>query len=641
MLVEAAKIGGVRRIAIIDDAYDPPSGGEISEDAFNQFVQALDATPEIAAALTAQSALRERHLDDWETFTTDAALIQELWIFHIGGGASAEVDPRTQPALGSLFRDIHVDRISKLQQLKPLEDLLSQLNGTLWKLGADSEPRIVAKADVVFLDLYLSNEAPPIPDKGKSPRSVLDRARERAINYLRTVRSLTDNDLKVAAPAFVLISSQGTDLVGQAFRRKAQQTASRFRFVSKQAIAGGEPHGLLAIADIFRTREACAVIEPFQKLWPKVLREAQEWVAAKLLDLDISDFGRLYHESLRSEGQPVQDYVKELIAGALAERVSKAFSEHHPAPLGESPFAKTPSYFFEAPSNAFADLYGATRITQDPGFRGSDGMDPMSGDLYLEGAPPKGKRTSLNKRSIAAVMSPLCDLVGRNGKEPAAKSVLLLEGILRPATFKHEGEPQTVSVNGGFYEVEWAMKNPRAITMTAVKTHRRKNEWTWLGRLKAEHFLALQSSYLASIGRVGLLKSPGIFQPLAGQVWVRDAGTLTPIGPRFAARNQFAYLSPDQTKSPEKQPIFFSGEFIETFSKLITGIETDATRSLSLKTKAKGVLERMEAVFGLIEKRSATAHTINNYVRVDLLETKNAEPPQSQNGVFIIAVWKV
>jgi predicted dithiol-disulfide oxidoreductase (DUF899 family) len=87
--------------------------------------------------------------------------------------------------------------------------------------------------------------------------------------------------------------------------------------------------------------------------------------------------------SLKTEGHPIEDYVKELVAGALAEQVSCAFSRQHPAATGESPFASHPGYFFEPPSNAFADLYSATRLTRDRGYRGPDGHAPMWGDLYL------------------------------------------------------------------------------------------------------------------------------------------------------------------------------------------------------------------------------------------------------------------
>jgi len=41
LLAEAARIGGVSTIAIVDDAYDPPSAREVSENAFHRFVQAI------------------------------------------------------------------------------------------------------------------------------------------------------------------------------------------------------------------------------------------------------------------------------------------------------------------------------------------------------------------------------------------------------------------------------------------------------------------------------------------------------------------------------------------------------------------------------------------------------------------------
>lgn len=153
--------------------------------------------------------------------------------------------------------------------------------------------------------------------------------------------------------------------------------------------------------------------------------------------------------SLSSEGQPGPDYVKELVAGALAERIICAFSSRRPTG-SENPFVDAPNSYMEAPSNAFAELYSATRLTRDRGYRGADDSDPMSGDLYLKGALPKRLSTSLNGRTISAVMTPICDLMSRNGKEPAATSVLLLEGTLQPTYHNHKLDPQMISFNGRF-----------------------------------------------------------------------------------------------------------------------------------------------------------------------------------------------
>ena len=630
----------MQRLAIVDDAYDPPSGEEISEDAFNRFVQSLEDHAQRLGEATAACGLVEPDLDDWEAFTAKDKLLQDLWNASVGVAANAPVSEGLKESLTILFSDVHADRISKLQQLRPLENLLTGMGVTLMKLGADPEPELVATADVVFLDLFLSSDVPPVAmAAAQTPRSVLDRARDRAMRYLESVRAVTANDLEAAPPAFVLISSMGTAQIAQNFRKKTSQTASRFRFVSKQAIERQDPQGLLTIAEILRTCRASAVLEPLRKAWPTVVKDAEEWVARHLVDLDISDFARLHDMSLRAEGQLVQDYVKELVAGALAERIVCAFSTRQPT-VGGNPFADTPTSYLQPPSNSFAELYSATRLTRDRGYRGADDSDPMSGDLYIEGQLPVRASKALTGRQICAVMTPICDLMSRPGKEPAATSVLLLEGTLEATSHDHKLDPQILSLNGRFYEVDWAIKRPQALPLKSLKSQVRKKEKTWLGRLKAEHFLALQSEYLTSFARVGLLKAPGVFEPLAGKICVREAGTLVNLDGPFDGRTRFAFLSPDRKKEALKQPVFFTGEFLEHFRGTLSTVAASGDRTAGTRAKAQGVLDRMDMVVNLVTRRPPAQHTINDYLRVELLASRGAEVPPSPDGVIVVAIWK-
>lgn len=639
ILVEAAKLGGVKTLAIVDDAYDEPAGEEVSEDAFNQFVQALEAEVALPQELSGLSSFRAADLEDWEAFIERDALLNELWGLHTGTSSKAITDG-LKAALGTLFSEINENRIAKLIQLKPLEDLLAEISGVrLMRLGSEPAPDSVASADVVFLDLFLSSELPPAYTAGVTTRGALERAKERALDYLEEVRSSSATALDKAAPAFILISSLGTPRIGDNFRKLARQTASRFRFVSKQSIEQHEPHGLIAIADILSTCQASAVVEPLRKAFPKVLDDAKTWVEEKLIDLDISDFGRLYHLRLQEEGQPVEDYLKELVAGALAERIACGFSQRRQANVGASPFERMPSYFFERPSNAFADLYSATRISLDPGHQRKKRRAPMSGDLYLNASLPKRKSPKLNRRTILTVMSPICDLVSRKGKAPAAKSVLLLPGVLCATPVTNSQEPQTISIAQRFYEIEWDMKHPQALGLSALKAHCRKGEWTWLGRLKAEHFLALQSVYLSTFGRVGLLKPPYRFEGLAGKVCAREGGNLVELGSAFTAKQQLAFESPERPRKKE-QPLFFTGAFVDIFVALMKEVAAKQERAEVTRTKADGILKNVEGIRNLLVSQKASKHQITNHLHVNLLEDRTEQPPAAGNGLIHILLWK-
>lgn len=635
-LEQAARVGGVELLAIVDDAYDPPRGEEISEDAFNRFVQSLEDDAPRIAALAAASTFVEGDLDDWETFAARAELIEHLWNLSVGVAAHDAMTDGVNLSLEILFSDISQDRISKLQQLKPLEKLLAATKVRVMKLGADPEPSLVAKANVVFLDLFLSADVPPNPVAGETPRSVLDRARERATRYLEDVRRETENDVTAVPPAFILISSLGTQQVAQNFRRKTSQTASRFRFVQKQALEREDPQDLLAIAEILRTCRASALFEPLRKALPTVIAEAQGWVAQRLIDLDIADFARLFELSLQSEGQMVEDYIKEVVAGAVAERIMCSFTKHAPTKARPNPFDDVPSRFVEAPSNAMAELYNATRMTTDRGYRGPDDSMPVSGDLFIEGAVPKRSGTSLVGRTVTAVMTPICDLMSRNGGEPAATSVLMLQGTLRPTYHNHKLDPQIVIVNGRFYEVDWGMKHPQALLLKELRKDIRQKKRIWLGRLKAEHFLALQSEYLSSFARVGLLKAPALFEPLAGKVCVREGGNLIELDDGFDFKSGFAFQSPQRGKDASKQPVFFTGTFLEHLRGVLQRTAGAAERHADTRAKARGLLERMDQLMMMVTRRPPASQGINDYLKVELLPHRGAAIPSSPNHVVVV-----
>lgn len=623
MLQEAAKIGGVKKLAIVDDAYDPPEGGEIKEQAFNRFVQGLEDDGALLAELQGKSQLAEGDLEDWEAFQEREIVIQSLWALHVGTSDQPPPSAGAKEMLKTLFNDIEENRLTKLTQLKPLEDMLAALTGvTLLKLGSDTEPKTIATVDVIFLDLFLSSDIPAVAEGRKPSQSALDKARARALRYLNSVKAATGNDEEKIPPAFVLISSIASEHIGRNFRKDAKQAVSRFRFIQKDAITRGEYGPIIAIADILRTSKASALVEPVIKAWPKILDEASKWVASRIELLDIADFGRLHSLSLQKEGQPVEDYLKELLAGALAERVATSFSNKAPAKAEPSPFAEMPGEYFDPPSNAFAELYGATRLSIDPGFRGLDGTSPMSGDLYFEGKLPKTAKTLIG-RSILAVMSPICDLVPRGNKPPAAKSVLLLRGTLGHSQ-KPNSDPNPLVIGSRMYEIDWDLKYPQALSIEDLKESIKDKDLSWLGRLRQEHFLSLQGEYLSSLGRVGVLKPPMHFEALAGRICIRENGNEILIVETFKPKHQFAFLTREHDKAPDKQPVFFTGEFVGEFLRGLTTLQDNPLRTDATRAKAKALTDKVAPVAALQKSQLVSQHRYNDVMTVALVADSTA-----------------
>jgi hypothetical protein len=415
--------------------------------------------------------------------------------------------------------------------------------------------------------------------------------------------------------------------------------ASRFRFISKQNLRDNRPHELLAIRDIFRTCSACAIVEPIQKAWPDISRKAADWIHEKIFELEISDFGHLYHLRLQKEGKPIIDYVKEIIAGAVAEQICRAFSELKLPVQDKNPFDSVVSYF-DAPSNGFAELYETTRISRDIGYRGKSKFEPRSGDLFLEGLLPKLKNTSIEGRRLFAVMSPPCDLIDHGGKGPKAKSVLLLEGTIMPSTFQQNDDPQMLYVNDRYYEIAWAIKHPSAMKIEVLMKRWEEKEYTWLGKLKGEHFIELKTRFLSDLGRIGINKSPNVYETLGGEISVKDDGHKVMLGDRFAGSTRFGFLCADGGRKFEKQHIAFTGSFLGFFVEVIKKANNDETISKATRDKLQFLLDdKMNHILRLIERKSTTDHSLQNYLTVELHNSCENKALENTNGVVVIRVW--
>lgn len=638
ILAESAKIGGVKTVAIVDDAYDPPRPSEIQENSFNKLNIAIDENKGIYKELNLLAKITEKDLDDFETFLNNKRLIISLWELSIGSHGIEHLSGECQQALTNLFEDVATDRHSKLSQIKPLEDLLQMTGVKFFRLGSSPDPNKVAKADVVFLDLYLSDEVPSeINPEKKIPQNLYDKARDRAIGYVKDVRKITDNNINAVAPAFILISSQGSDHKAKTFRDKTGQMKSRFRFISKQALRNSQPDAILAIDDIFRTKKVCSIIEPIQKSWPNISKNVSAWIQERIFDLDITDFGHLYHLQLREEGLPITDYVKELIAGAVAERICSEFTELNLPKFNQeegNPFDGTVPKFFDPPSNGFAELYSMTRISKDLGYRGKTNFHPQSGDIFLRGEFNTSKRAIVGKE-VFSVMSPACDLIDRNdGKGPNAKSVLLLEGTITKVMLtppKTQIQPQIICINDKYFEISWQIKNPSSTNFDKLLSEWGKKEITWLGRLKGEHFLSLQTHFLADLGRVGVMKAPSVYERLAGDIHIKNGDDYIKIGNHFSATKGFAYLYSGQ--------ISFSGSFVNYFIGILKKQKDLNQLGKTPSSNINKILEDQKALVSLIEMKLPQKHNINNLLTVEILNSKNNAISINNNGKLLIRLF--
>lgn len=170
----------------------------------------------------------------------------------------------------------------------------------------------------------------------------------------------------------------------------------------------------------------------------------------------------------------------------------------------------------------------------------------------------------------------------------------------------------------------------------------KKNKITWLGRLKAEYFIALQNSFLSDLGRVGLLKPPAIYESLNGVIIAVEKDVVYSLGKPFATSADYVFLLSGQSKEEiEKQDIIFSGNFVVHFIKTLEAAAGNVELPDLVKTKINGLLERKDQVIKLIKKNNPKSHSIENYLKVEI----QREPPPStaerrdSDGIVILYLW--
>src|SRR3546814_13301142 len=104
--------------------------------------------------------LTEADLDDWEQFIAKGHLIEALWNLSVGVAGNNATSDGLEESLTNLFSDVHADRISKLQQLRRLELILTAMDVAAMNHSADAGPHMVSTAHVVFLALFLLWQLP-------------------------------------------------------------------------------------------------------------------------------------------------------------------------------------------------------------------------------------------------------------------------------------------------------------------------------------------------------------------------------------------------------------------------------------------------------------------------------------------------
>ena len=411
---DAIAASEIRKILLIDDAYDPPTIKDGGIDALLEFLED-DEGREVCRGLGIDDAVIEDALgavleEDVERESVSAvcgALYREY---------ARTSDGRFDP--GEYFNSV---KGAALDALRPLEKLLEGCGEAVevskGGLGDGNERYKDISPELVFLDYYLDADMPieGVPDE-QQKRS----ARRESLEFLREV---VKTDVGEALPAVVLMSSREiTDV--EKYRHDVggeHILALRFGFLRKGWVRSNgeavelERPGVDVLLDTSQGYLFGRSLQGALREWKRGAKEAFDLFWEEVAGLHLKDFAYLVRFRLQDEEQPLTEYMDWLLGECLRGLVEERVDWQHEAFAkldNENDLSKAIEGAFEGPSEPIARFFHRVRVN---GRELAANQRYQLGDIFVQ---RKGN-------GVRAVVTPDCDLVVRRGKA-RVKSVLTM-----------------------------------------------------------------------------------------------------------------------------------------------------------------------------------------------------------------------
>ncbi|HEY1757093.1 MAG TPA: hypothetical protein VGG72_17090 [Bryobacteraceae bacterium] len=500
---------GVRRVLIVDDAYDSvPTAFDLllDENEWTEFFDDLEpadreALNTIYPGFEDERADRLRASDDF---------VQALW-----QNAGALRDDLVNP----LFARYRQDTADDLKYLNQLRDQLMALGLTCETAGRHFATEAV-ESDLLVIDLFLgsSQQAEDI---------------DQAVAGVRTVVSGRPN-----TPPLVILMSRSHRLYEKRvdFRDRAGLFESGFRIIGKDELL--DAHKLKRILTrLAHHYQDSLKLAAFLNAWRTGVERASVRAADMIRRLDLTDLAQVRQLLLEAEGVPTGSYLVDvfdrafqyevesqapIIDAALA--VNSLTADSYPPPYVEG--SKDLQHLvncalFQHPERlrlpgseqskvAFGDLLWRKRRDVEAGA----GLD-------IEKAP----LSAIGRQQVLAVLSPACDL-----QRQGAKRVLLLVGEIRtlgPNAWSYKEEPTRTPVlratTGETFWIKWDLKHIETVSHEDLSLLLEEpNGFVLTARLRESHALELQQKLLSNLGRVGLTAPMPATFPIHVEVYLPD-----------------------------------------------------------------------------------------------------------------------
>lgn len=504
---EAFQRNHIKRVLIVDDAYDPPPIDEATTAALADILT-RDVESSVPATIEIERQILEVAQEAAITGDMDSEALYEAYreLYHqFTVTRDSDIDPggRFQARKGQAL-----DELSPLSRL--LQECGDQMDVQTAGLSGASNVYRNLRPQIVFLDYYLHAS---LDDIGYRDVAGLASARRGSLNILQElIGDASADDI----PAVVLISSQEISDVDE-YRHSVPgkaMMALRFGFLQKRTIRSNgielevDHKAADALLDTSQGYLLGKAVQGALHKWKIGAEAALEKFLNEVNDLHTKDFAYLLRFRLRDEAQPLDEYLLWLFGESFAGLIEESV-DYRDSFLNLDP--ETDAYVegaLEGRIQTIAKMFHRVRVNID---RVRSWREHRLGDLFVR----------LHEHRAVVVITPDCDLVCRNSS-PNAKSVLTMGGTLYTFDQTESAADDLLIIRDQPYSVLWDPKDLQTFPISGDGRLCQSHEF--IGTLRPLYAQDTQRRALTDLSRVGLPVAPALGIHATARVWIRKTG---------------------------------------------------------------------------------------------------------------------
>ena len=521
------KTSKITHAAIIDDVFDGVPN-EALETGMDSFIMAIsDDTDLFGEVQKFCNGLKEA-----EDFDLECG--RQLW------SGRDQWNEALRPHAQLLF-NVYQQRFDTLLRLA---DNLGQLGLEVHRLG--TREAVPAGVPLVFLDYCLQPERDAqvlvLKQEELAESGATQVKQEPGLLAVQIAGQLAN--LGAQRPFLVLISDRAElTQVRAEFRRRTDYLASTFACLSK-AQASDHESLYIQLGCWGVGQPALLAIHEFFDAVMGSLKTTTEEFRQALLELDAQDYSFIQRLSLADDGEPLGEYMLNLIAAAISYRLreqpavraarmaldGQRFSEHLPSSAQPSPQVRR-LYQQVLTDPSVEDLAPhPLQHLQSPQVSAS--MPRLAlGDIFANS----------DHRVVFMVVNPACDLQfspinPKRVADPTLPIYLIpghLEAFNHSADSKATARTEIFELDGLAFRVLWDQKHVVTVLLREFEAWCLSGGYRRVTRLGLVHALAVQHTWTADLSRVGVPVTPPLTNPGDFRMFLRDAdGKLEPFGER-------------------------------------------------------------------------------------------------------------